>query len=291
MVTKRYLFVLFALVGFLQLSAQTLKRVSGEYTYYAPENVTLEEAKRTALEKLKMKLIGDEFGTVVAQTNTTFVENTSEKSSVYFQSHGASEVKGEWIETIGSPEYHVNFEQNMLVVKVCVAGKIREIKSAKVSFDAKILCNGTEDRFECSDFKNGDKLYVSFTSPADGYVAIYLIDNKRNVFCLLPYPGDADGKVSVKHGKQYVFFSRNEEHKYEKNGIRREYDMKCGDGMESNQVYIIFSPKAFTKASDKEINGDLPRMLPYVDFEDWLSRCRRIDKDMVVEVRQITIKN
>ena len=292
MVMKRYLIALFALVGFLQLPAQALKRVSGECIYHFPENISPEEGKRMALERLKTQLIADEFGTVVAQTNTTFVENTNGISSVDFQSHGASEVKGEWIETIGIPEYSVSFEQNMLVVKVRVEGKIREIKSAKADFDAKILCNGTEDSFERSDFKNDDRIYVSFTSPTDGYVAIYLIDSKREANCLLPYPEDADGKVFVKHGKRYVFFSRDEKHKSgEDTTHKREYHMTCGDGMESNFVYIIFSPKAFTKANDKEIDENLPQMLSYTDFQDWLSRCRRRDKDMVIEVRQITVKN
>ena len=274
------------------LSAQQTKKVRGEYTYYAPENVSLEEAKRTALERTKIQLIAEEFGTVVAQTNTTFVENTDGKSSVDFQSLAASEVKGEWIETIGDPKYHISYEQNMLIVKVEVEGRIREIKSAKVNFTAKTLRNGTEERFESSVFKDGDELYLSFSSPTDGYVSVYLIDTKRDAYCLLPYPEDKDGKVLVEHGKRYVFFSIKEKSKKETTPVH-EYKMTCDKGMESNFIYIIFSPTAFTKASDaiaSHPEEELPRMLPFTDFQDWLERCRRRDKEMAVEVRQITIR-
>lgn len=275
------------------LSAQQTKKVRGEYTYYAPENVTLEEAKRTALERAKIQVIANEFGTVVAQTNTTFVENVDGKSSVDFQSLAASEVKGEWIETIGEPMFNVKYEQNMLIVKVEVEGRIREITSAKVEFTAKMLRNGTEDRFESSEFKDGDNLYLSFLSPTDGYVAVYLIDTERNAYCLLPYSEEKDGKVYVEHGKRYVFFSIKDKSKKESTPVH-EYEMRCDKGMESNFIYIIFSPNAFTKASDSttlHLEEERPRMLPFTDFQNWIERCRRKDKEMTVEVKQITIRN
>ena len=276
----------------LGLSAQQTKTVRGEYTYHAPENVTLEESKRTALERVKIQLIADEFGTVMAQTNTTFMENTDGGSSVNFQSLVASEVKGEWVETIGEPRYDISYEQEMLVVKVRVEGRIREITTAKVGFVARILCNGTEDRFERSDFKQGDKLYLSFTSPTDGYLAVYLLDTNRDAYCLLPYPGDADGKVFVEHGNRYVFFSIDKKTQSKKDTTPvHEYQMTCEKGIESNFIYIIFSPNAFTKASDTETCEELPRMLPLADFQNWLSSCRRKNKEMVVEVKQITIRN
>lgn len=277
------------------LSAQQTKKVRGEYTYYAPENVTLEEAKRTALERLKTQLIADEFGTTVSQTNTTFTENIDGKSSMDFRSLAASDVKGEWIETIGEPMYDISYEQGMLVVKVEVEGRIREILAAKAEFMAKILRNGTEDRFESSEFKDGDELYLSFSSPTDGYVSVYLIDTERDAYCLLPYPEDKDGKVLVEHGKRYVFFSIDDKPKKDPTPVH-EYKLTCDKGVESNFIYIIFSPNVFTKASDAvveqaEEEDELPHMLPFTDFQNWLERCRRRDKEMSVEVRQITIRN
>ena len=48
----------------------------------------------------------------------------------------------------------------------------------------------------------------------------------------------------------------------------------------------IASDNAFTKAADTQESEVLPRMLPFAKFQEWLSRCRRHDKDMAVEMRQ-----
>ena len=93
--------------------AQRTEKVRAEYIYHAPENISLEEAKRIALERAKIQAIADEFGTIVSQSNTTMVSNRNGESSSDFFSLGGSEVKGEWIETIGQPSYDINYEQGM----------------------------------------------------------------------------------------------------------------------------------------------------------------------------------
>ena len=84
---------------------QRVKTVGGEYTYVAPKNMSPEEAERVAFERLKTKLIAEEFGTVVSQTNLTKVENQNGQSNIDFSSYGGSEVKGEWIETVKGPHF------------------------------------------------------------------------------------------------------------------------------------------------------------------------------------------
>ena len=78
---------------------QKIKTVDGEYIYGVPATVDLEKAKSIALERIKIQLIADEFGTTVSQSNSTFVKNQNGKSNIDFMSIGGSEVKGEWIET------------------------------------------------------------------------------------------------------------------------------------------------------------------------------------------------
>lgn len=150
--------------------------MEGEYSYIVPENVDLEKAKHIALERLKTQLIADEFGTTISQSNSTFVKNSNSESDVDFLSIGGSEVKGEWIETIGKPRFDISYEENMLVVRVAAKGRIREIVSASVDFKALVLRNGTDDKFESNSFKSGDDLFMSFQSPVDGYLVVYLID-------------------------------------------------------------------------------------------------------------------
>ena len=171
----------------LTVFAQRVKTVEGEYTYHAPENVTIEQARRIALERAKIQALADEFGTIVQQQNITRVENSNGESTTDFFSVGGSEVKGEWLADEDEPEYKISYVDNMLVVTCRVKGKARELVSAKIDFQARVLRNGTEDRFEDSEFYAGDDLYLSFLSPVKGYVAVYLIDADRQAYCLLPF--------------------------------------------------------------------------------------------------------
>lgn len=62
---RRCLFICWMLSAMVVIFAQRVQKVTGNYTYYAPENVTVEEAKRTALDRAKQSAIADAFGTLV----------------------------------------------------------------------------------------------------------------------------------------------------------------------------------------------------------------------------------
>ncbi len=261
------LFVLFTLPVF----SQKMKTVEGEYTYYAPENVTPEEAKRIALERAKIQALADAFGTIVSQTNSTHVKNSNGKSDIDFMSIGGSEVKGEWIETTGEPLYNISYEQGMLVIKVSVKDKAREMVSAQIDIKVKVLRNGTEDKFESDEFHEGDDLYLSFVSPVSGYLAVYLVDAEQKTYCLLPYQNQEDGIYNIKSNKRYLFFNKKEAEKVLTHLVD-EYTMTCSKETERNTIYIVFSPNAFAKACDNSVSEDLPRALSYVDFQKWITK-------------------
>lgn len=286
---KTFLLAAVAALSFAMPSfSQKMKTVEGEYTYFAPENVTLEEARRTALDRAKIQALANAFGTIVQQSNSTRVENRNGKSDVDFLSIGGSEVKGEWIETIGEPKYDISYEQGMLVVKVSVKGKAREIVSAGIDFKAHILRNGTEDKFESNDFNSGDELYLSFLSPVSGYVAVYLIDADGKAFCLLPYRNQESGQFPVKANQRYVFFSIKDA-PTELRPYVDEYTMTCSRSSETNQIYVIFSPQPFTKAADNASDETLPRELEFEDFQKWLVKCRNNDSNMRIERKLLTL--
>ncbi len=267
--------------------AQRTEKVKAEYVYYAPENVSIEMAKRTALERARIQAIADAFGTIVSQSNSTFVSTVNGQSSTEFFSLGSSDVKGEWIETIGEPHFDISYEQGTLVVKASITGKIREIVSAEIDFMAKILRNGTDDRFESTDFRNGDDLYLLFLSPLDGFLAVYLVDMEQQVYCLLPYRNQADGIYRVKANQQYIFFNVTTSTDIERMFVD-EYVMTCSHPSEQNMVYVIFSPEPFAKAADNDMEN-LPRNLSFADFQKWLAKCRTQDKKMNLKRFLITI--
>jgi hypothetical protein len=278
----------------LPLLAQKVKTVEGEYVYYAPENVTMAAAKDFALRQAQLKAIADEFGTIISHSNLTKIETSNDVSKTNFISLGSSDVKGEWIETVGKPDFNIVYEEGMLVVSCKVKGKAREIVSSKVDILAKTLRNGTEEKFESEEFRKGDDLFLMFQSPTNGYLAVYLVDDDEQVQCLLPYLEQQDGIYQVHANQRYVLFSQADD------PLTRvdEYKMLPDRDLEHYQMYVIFSPNKFAKAVDRTsekatdavgISG-FPRELSFEDFHKWLARCRRHDADMTLKKIILTIK-
>lgn len=287
----KYLFAcLLSLLFLPPVFAQKLKTVEAEYTYHAPENVTLEQARRTALDRAKIQALAEAFGTLVSQYNTTQVENHNGQSTIDFSSIGGSEVKGEWIETLGEPTYHIRYEGNTLVVTCRVRGRAREIVSATLDLQTHVLRNGTDDRFESDQFRSGDDLYLSFQSPLAGFLAVYLVDADRQTFCLLPYRNQTEGIHPIEANRRYLFFHSASVPVAER-PLVDEYTMTCDRSSEQNALYIIFSSNSFAKAADSEADASLPRQLPFEDFNRWLVGCRKMDEGMKVIIKMITISN
>lgn len=277
--------------GVTAIFAQKTEKVTASYTYYAPENVTLEEAKRTALDRAKLTAIADAFGTLVTQSNSTVMTNQNGKTDSRFFSLGGSEVKGEWIETTKDPIYKIRYEGDMLVVSVEVSGRIREIVGAGIDFIAKILRNGTEEKFESSEFRSGDDMYLYFKSPVDGYLTVYLLDETtQEVYCLLPYKASGEGAYRIEHDRPYILFSAKNEPTNP--SVVDEYTMTCSRETEFNDIYVIFSPNAFTKANSNETDNEvLPRQLSYKEFQKWLVKIKKKDKHLNNINKQLTIQN
>lgn len=273
----------------VELSAQKTQTVLITYTYRVPENMTLEQAKLTALERARMQAIADTYGTVIGVSNLTNIENIDGESNIKIRSFGGSEIRGEWIETLETPVYDISYQQDMLMITVTVKGRIREINNTPIGFKVTTHRNGFDEDDISTEFWDNDCLFVSFSSPVDGYLAIYQYDGKENVYCLLPYASQSDGHFSIKANRTYKLFSPdNADYGIQASDIDA-YEMKCSGSDELNPLYIIFSPNSFTKVSDKIHDSDLPRVVNYMDFYNWLTKCRNLDKEMCVDVINIII--
>lgn len=277
---KRLFLVLLCCWLFLGMFAQRIQKVCGEYVYYAPENIFLEEARRIALERAKLTALADAFGCIVSQSNTAIISNQNGKSKTDFFSLGSSEIKGEWLKTEGTPQYAISYEKNMLVVKVSVCGKAREKNNQQIDFIVKLLRNGTEKQFESSEFCHGDSMYLYFQSPVSGFLTVYLLDDiSQTVYCLLPYRHCDRRTVEVKHDTPYIFFSQ--QHETEEATLVDEYTLTCNGEKEHNTFYVIFSPNNFVKANAMQSHiKQLPRQLPFKDFQTWLFKAKTRDKEL-----------
>lgn len=276
--------LLFAIV--IPSIAQKAKKVSGEYIYVIPETESLEQAKVSAVNRAKIQILANTFGTVMEMSSAATI--TNEGASV--QGLSTSQVKGEWIETIGEPQLTRFLLGDVLAIKVEITGRVREITSSTAEFDAKVLCKAPDIRFESNRFESGDDLYLYFKSPQDGYLTVYLYDGQDVVFCLLPYHGQSHGAFKVKGNQGYYFFSTEVSDGETPAQLVDEYTLTASSNVEINRIYIIFSPNRFSKALDIISSEDsLPRELTFISFQKWLSKLLIEDKSAGVRQIDITI--
>lgn len=284
---KRLSIVLLALAFVILAPAKTVK-VDVEYVYQIPDNVSKEQAKATALERAKLQAIADEFGSVVTQSNSTNMSISNGEISSSFMSLGGSELKGEWIETIGEPAYEFLSQGDAIAVKVRVKGRIRDVNSQRVPVSVKTLRNGVDQCNESCDFQCGDALYMSFQAAANGFLAIYLIDANNDVFCLLPYQNQTSGIFDVKSNRKHLLFHKGYANDLPADVID-EFVMDTEQEKEHNRIVAVFSPNKFFKAMDSKDCEELPRNLSFKDFEKWLSGVKKKDVDLVISETVITI--
>lgn len=287
MVRKLFYSLMFCII-YINCFSQEIIEADGEYTYVVPDNIDLERAKQIALERAMIQIIANEFGTIISQTNSTSIKNNNGNSDLDFISIRESDIKGEWIETTVSPIFKTEVIKDHLIVKVWVSGKIRKTTTSNINFSARILRNGTEDKFEDDTFNDGDDLFLSFLSPINGFIVAYLVDNNGMAYCLLPYQNSGQGNVAIKANQRYVFFSA----KHSTTDLQScvdEYKITCSKSQEYNNIYVIFSPNSFVKAVDNKQLDTLPRVLTEREFQKWLSSSRVKDSRMTLKKFQITI--
>lgn len=274
--------------------AQSTKTVECTYPYYALPNESFEQAKRNAISQAKAEALRKEFKSVISGASaSSLISKNNITNSKFISMSSEGELNGEWLADIEEPKLETSIENGVLRVIATVKGKAREITNNSIAFDAKILRNKPDVEMESSEFTAGNSVFVHFTSPVDGYLAIYLLDGET-AYCLLPYAGNKTGIQSIVHGREYTFFSREvyaeDENLEEIDG----YTLTTEDDQQDlNQFYFIFSPRKFTKALDKfkkSSNGTLfPRVLSWEDFQKWILKARRADKEMCVQTKYIVI--
>ena len=254
--------------------AQKEEKVHAIYTYSIgfDDNITLHDARLRSIELAKAEAIKAEFGELVTSdvidTNGDYWENTVAKA------------KGHWLGDEKKTEVSVSVVDNRLLFKAEVWGWAREIAQAQTELQWKIL---GENGGETDEFQSRDHVYVTFRAPADGNVAIYLITGDDQTSCLLPYKHNPEGRHHITRNTDYVFFNS----KKDVNAL--QYRLSTKQDVERNQLVIIYSPNPFTKCN--EITGDEkhPNSLSTQDFQKWLLKCQREDKDMIVNKKWIKI--
>ena len=276
------IFCVVALVG----AAQKIVSVSGEYTYYAPSTMSLDEAKQEAIKQTKLHVLEAKFGTLINSTTTLIIENkegSTPSSRADVRTLSTHEVKGEWIEDTRNPEQEVLTDRSMpnsIIIRTRVWGKAREITATKADIEVALLKAPYKEAI-ADVFTNEQEFYLYFKSPTSGYLAVYLLDTDENMaYCLLPSSNDLKGNFPVKNNEEYILF--NEDPTYI---FTTEYSIIY------NHVVVIFSPNEFYKANDQQGGNDkytLPRELTLDKYHEWLSRCKSYDNQLIE--KRITVQ-
>lgn len=285
---KPLLFIMAMTMTFSESYAQRRASVHGTYTYVMSDNdnVTLRDAKHRSIELAKAAAIKNEFGELVA---SDVMESSVEKNGVQKTSLSWMDIramaKGDWLMDEQPPVVDIKYKEGKLYITAEVWGKAREIVQGKadLKWDIQKMNNGKLIKAKGLDFNNGESLRIHFRTPVDGYVAVYLITGDDKAYCLLPYKKDTDGKYPVVAGKDYRFFDKTTD------SMAQDYYMGTDQEVEDNQIIVIFSPNPFTKCNDIDGGPQSPNFLTTGDFQKWLLKSQRLDKDMQVDKRWVRI--
>lgn len=276
---KRIILILSFCAAVLSTAAQKIVLVSGEYTYYAPSTMSLEEAKQEAIHQTKLHVLEAKFGTLINSTTTLIIENkesANSSSRTDIRTLSTHEVKGEWIEDTRAAEQTISTHESMpntIIIHTKVWGRAREIIASKAEIEVALL-KAPYKEAKAEVFRNEQEFYLYFKAPTAGYLAVYLLDTDENMaYCLLPAYNDERGSFIVEKDKEYILF--NEEPTYI---FTTEYSVIY------NHIAIVFSPNEFYKANDAQGNSDkytLPREVSLAKYQEWFARCKAHDAQMV----------
>ncbi|MCH5235221.1 MAG: DUF4384 domain-containing protein [Muribaculaceae bacterium] len=268
------------------LFAADIVSVKGESTYYDDGTHSKVECMRLALEQARIDALAKKFGTIVSQDilQNDRVQGNREHND--FLSLSSTEVRGEWVADEGDPEYKFerDAEENLIVTCV-IKGKAKAIDNESAEFNSQVLRNGTDSRNADINFRNGDAMFLDFQGSEDGYMAVFLEDEQKNVFQLLPYTNDQKSRIPVKKGTRYVFFSPKDGQKGE---VVDELILTASYNTEYNRVYVLYSPDQFSSPVMNREPGQLPWMNAD-EFSKWLVRTRKNDPKMGVKAMNLII--
>lgn len=287
---KRFAIFIISLLAVLPaFAANDIVRVSATYEYISDNpRETPEQAERTAFDRAKQKALGDKFGVDVASvTNTLVVNNASQSQNNTFALGGTS-VRGEWIETLKEQVLDKQFTNGFWVVKVHVEGRARNYAAEKADISY-VPVKDVQDLEAPVNFRDGNDIFLRFSSPVAGHLCVYLIDEQQNAYCLLPYMTQQTGSQPIEANKDYLFFSSRFDPE------AQEYTLTCEKESEQNALYVVFSPNDFIKAADKQggknfRDEQLPRELTYEAFLKWLTRIQTKDPQLVVKPTVLSIR-
>jgi hypothetical protein len=265
---------------------------SGEAQVRIERDMSKEDAMELAKQQAMINAIDNAFGSYVEQDSDMNIED----GKAEFKIIGHTLVKGDWLKTIRE-----NYKEESRVIKVdkgketeiwitCkIKGMIREITKPQLnlSFEPR---NCLTDLCRTYSFNSGSPMYLSFTSPVNGYLSIYIVEDDQMAYRLLPYqemPEKYLHAIPVEADMEYMFFATGESFNYFEGFSYLMIDeiyLETSKEKEFLDLYVIFSTERYKKPVLRTSEDDnnayiLPKMLEEGEFMEWLQDSRVYDSD------------
>lgn len=272
----------------MSLMAQTEARVEGEYTVTVSEddNITMFQAKQRAIELAKNEAIRYQFGTLIDDLTTTEQSEEDGQSTSSVMGSTTARARGIWLADRKPAEVTVEARDGKIFFTAHVWGTAREIVQSSIRVNWVTQRRGANGMEATTRFQQKERFFIDFQTPVDGYLAIYMVEAFKEVYCLLPYDSRGNlGRFPVKASHPYTLFDKS----IDPNA--KYYTLSTQRNEESFQLVVIFSPNPFTKCVDKRNDPKHPNSLAYTDFQKWLLDIQRTDQDMVVDRRSVKVIN
>ncbi len=289
---RRVFVIILCAVSFVAGYAAKPKPIEFTYLYLSNDrNESKAQAEQHAIAKAKQKALEKAFGVDVSSIVVSLDSESQSGGKVTtgsdFFSLGGESVRGEWITTDKEEVLSSIHNGDYWEIKVLVAGTIREKSGTPIDVNYAII-RDPNDRETRPRFFDGEDLLFRISSPVDGALCLYLVDETKTAYCLLPYMDEGKGYASVKANQDTLFLSRTN------NPTAQDVVLTTDKEIEHNVLYIIFSPNRFTKARDKATEKNwrdqyMPRSLSYEEFLRWLAKNQTVDEQMVVRTEVIEI--
>ncbi|AZQ62230.1 hypothetical protein EI427_08265 [Flammeovirga pectinis] len=273
--------------------AQKTKKVSAAITEPLLDSYTVGTFKEQLLRKAQIQALADQFGTNLSSSTDLQVNN----SSTDLMSLNTSTVKGEWIKTTNlSYEWFIETidGEQTVYLKCAVSGKGREITTPNIKIESATLsCNQSSD-CETNEFKEGQSLYVSFKSPKDGYVSVFMRE-EGIVYRLFPYSslkGEQGDALKIESDKEYILFDPQKASDFENLSSRQIDELQLstmGKDKLFNRLYVIYSPTPFTKPILETGQGGIKTISPE-EFQSWLTTNKGNNTDFQDKLLYFTIE-
>ena len=282
------LLILLITVPMSVAGANPVVDVEGSYTYYATPKDSRDDARRIALQEARNAALAREFGTIVQSTQMSTVKADGIKESNKFLALSSTESKGEWSADTGEPEFKFDLDpkEGTLVVTCKVKGSARAISNEATDFSAIVSRNGSRSRNSETSFNSGYQMYLTINAPVNGYAFVFLADESGNVFQMLPYPGSHIDEIKIRKNEVYRFFDADVDNGF---GQVQEMLMSAPDGLEYNQLYVLFSPNVFSLPATTWNGNRVPPSTTQEDFARWLVKSRKADPRLGVQQINLTI--